>query len=121
MLLASLAYSALIVTTLTAIVPHPLLQESVLSLGASNAATNDSLNHMAGHGYGIIPTFSGPDLDQNSLLMSAVQLLAREALEDINGEIQRVFWRSEDSRYSKIYISVLPNPAIPTIKREALI
>ncbi|KAG7004545.1 hypothetical protein G7Y79_00024g054950 [Physcia stellaris] len=116
-----LAHSALIVSILAATVPHPLPQESGLSLGASNAATNDSSDLVGAHGYGVIPTFSGPDLDQNSLLMSAVQLLAREALEDINGEMQRVFWRSRDSRYSKIYISVLPHSAVPTIKRAAVV
>ena len=67
------------------------------------------------------PVFDGPTLDQDSLLLSTVQLLAREALEDINSQVTRTFYHSNDPRFSSIGISVLPPSNAVTLQRRLLI
>ena len=69
----------------------------------------------------IVPIFDGPDLDQVTLLMSAVQLIAREATENINYDVDRIFWSSPNAQLSNIGILVLHPPNAATISRRYVI
>ena len=67
------------------------------------------------------PVFEGPTLDQNSLLIATVQLLAREALEDINGQVPRTAYHSSDPRFSSVGVYVLPPTNAVTLQRRLLV
>ena len=87
--------------------------------------TRDGANNLSSLGY--VPEFhvhpifaGGPPLDSNSLLMSGVQLMAREAVEPIMGAVPRTFWHSEDPRYASIGIFVLPTPEARAVERRMM-
>ena len=110
--------SALLALTSAATVPQPI-QLNISSAGATTSAIHQSLR-TGNADFHIYPTFNGPPLDQNSVLMSAVQLMAKEALEDITGDVPRTFWNSQDPRYSSVGIFVLPSEQVPTVNRRTV-
>ena len=71
--------------------------------------------------FALNPIFNGPNLDENSLLISSVQLLAREALEDITSQVSRTFYHSTDHRYASVGIFVMPPSNAPTLLRRLLV
>ena len=116
-----LSLSALLALTSAAILPRLDQSNVIFPLEASNSTPSQSSSFGVDPHFRINPIFDGPSLDQDSLLMSSVQLLAREALLDINGQVQRVFWHSPDSRYSSVGVYVLPPSRAATINRRYLV
>ena len=88
---------------------------------STSTSVNQSLTLEADPELAIYPMFNGPALDQNSLLMTSVQLLAREAEEDINSPVFRVFYHSTDARYSSVGIFVIPPSNAVTIPRRLMV
>ena len=66
------------------------------------------------------PIFSGPTLDTNAVLMSAVQFMARQAVEDMDGELPLTSWYSPDPRYARIGIFVIPTYHDNTVNRRMM-
>ena len=122
----SLAHILLLALTSAATLPHPI--SLALALASANATTTDSISTANDSSklnldatFQIYPIFSGPPLDTNAVLMSGVQFMARQAVEDINGELAQTYWHSPDPRYARIGIFVLPAHHGDTVNRRMLI
>ncbi|KAL8829247.1 MAG: hypothetical protein Q9191_002121 [Dirinaria sp. TL-2023a] len=119
-----LSSSTFLVLTLAATIPLPNSPNGTLIPSVSRLSTatiNQAPSLNADTGLAINPVFNGPRLDQTSLLISAVQLLAKEALEDINSEVPQTSYRSTDPRYCSVGILVLPPSNAATLHRRLLI
>ena len=117
----SLFPNAIISTALAATLPHLDTNNIIVPAEASSPQWNHSSSIGAYSQYMIAPVFNGPSLDQTSLLMSAVQLMAREAAENVNHNVGRIFWNSPDPRFSNIGILVAPPSNAATMPRRLMI
>lgn len=113
---ALVAYSSLLlVLTSAATLPKPVHLDVVRN-GANNSA---SLGFDPE--FQIYPHFAGgPPLDSNSLLMSTVQLMAHEAIENIRGTVPKTSWHSPDPRYASVGIFMRPAPQTDTMDRRMM-
>ena len=102
---------------------HPLTLASVsanATITDLTSTTNNSSQLNFDANFHIYPIFGGPPLDTNAVLMSAVQFMARQAVEDIDGELPRTFWHSSDPRYASVGIYVLPAYSGDTVNRRMM-
>ncbi|KAG6993906.1 hypothetical protein G7Y79_00049g084660 [Physcia stellaris] len=90
-------------------------------IDSTDSTTDQPSNIYADPQYMVYPVFQGPSLDQIALLMSAVQLMAREAAENINDDIPSITWMSRDDRFSNIEILVRPPSNANTIPRRLML
>lgn len=112
------SFGAFLNLTSAATLARPSLLDNVHPVETSNSTWNQSWNLGVDPHLMMIPMFDGPNLDQVTLLMSAVQLLAKEATENINHDVDRICWTSPSARFSNIGILVLPPPNAATINRR---
>ena len=115
---ALLTWAAFLALAFAAALPRLNHEAFIIPDGASNA-------HYWSLGvdpdFQVYPLFNGPNLDTISLLMSAVQLLTREALEDIDGDVPRIFWHSQDPRFASVGIFVIPPAQSGTVNRRMMV
>lgn len=119
-----LSFSTVLALALAATISLPNSPNAIFIPNSSRTSTT-TINWVPGlganPGLAINPIFDGPNLDRNSLLISAVQLLAREALEDITSQVPRIFYHSLDLRYASLGIFVIPPSNAATLGRRLLI
>ena len=117
-----IAISTFLARSLAGTIPHPEYPRTLHNPGSRlNSAVDRAVSFEVDPHIALSPVFDGPTLDQNSLLIATVQLLAREALEDINSQVPRTFYHSSDPRYSSIGIYVLPPSNAVTLQRRLLV
>ena len=100
---------------------RPSLSNEIQPIETSNSTWNQSSSLGADPHLMIVPIFDGPNLDQVTLLMSAVQLMAKEATENINHDVDGIVWASPSPQFSNIGILVLPPPSAALINRRYVI
>ena len=115
------SFGAFLTLSSAATLTRPSLSDELQPIKISNSTWNQSSSLGVDPNLMIIPIFDGPNLDQVTLLMSAVQLIAREAKENINHDVDRIVWVSYDARFSSIGILVLPPPNVALINRRYVI
>lgn len=121
-----LTHSLLLALTSAATLPQStsltLAQPSANATTADLTSTaNNSSKVNIDASFYTYPIFSGPALDTNAVLMSAVQFMAQQAVEDIDGDVPRTFWHSPDPRYASVGIFVLPTYDSDTVDRRLMI
>ena len=107
--------------TSAATLPRPHPTNAIQPIESHDSTTNPPSNPNANPEYMVYPVFEGPTLDKIPLLMSAVQLMAREAALNIDDDVRRLTWMSPDDRFSNLVIRVLPPSNAYTIPRHLLL
>ncbi|KAL8788050.1 MAG: hypothetical protein Q9195_007464 [Heterodermia aff. obscurata] len=116
-----LSFGAFSALSSAATLARPSLSNELQPIESSNSTRNQISSLAVDPHLIIVPTFNGPNLDQVILLMSAVQLIAKEATENIDHDVEQIFWASPSARFSIISILVLPPPNAATINRRHVI
>ena len=116
-----LSSGALLALSSAATLARPSPSDELRPIETSNSTWDQSSDLGVDPHLMIVPIFDGPNLDQVTLLMSAVQLIAKEATENINQDVERIFWASPSAQFSNIGILVLPPPNAATINRRYVI
>ena len=115
------SFSAFLTLSSAATLARPILSTELQPVETSNSTWNQSSSLGVDPHLMIVPIFDGPNLDQVTLLMSAVQLMAKEATENINHDVDVIAWTSPSLRFSNIGILVLPPPNAALISRRYVI